>query len=59
LRSDVLAAGNDYLVGNRMSGPPHTVISPSLLFGELVVKRADAAKEKLPEYPAPSLSAGH
>ncbi|HUJ41665.1 MAG TPA: metallopeptidase TldD-related protein [Candidatus Acidoferrales bacterium] len=56
LRSDVIAAGNDYLVSNRIGATPRTIISPSILFDELVVKRADQAKEKLPEYPAPALS---
>jgi PmbA/TldA metallopeptidase C-terminal domain len=55
LRSDVIAAGNDYLVSNRLGTSPRTLISPSILFDELVVKRADQAKEKLPEYPAPAL----
>jgi len=55
LRSDVIAAGNDYLVSNRLGSAPRTIISPSILFDELVVKRADQAKEKLPEYPAPAL----
>ncbi len=55
LRSDVIAAGNDYLVSNRLGSVPRTIISPSILFDELVVKRADLAKEKLPEYPAPAL----
>jgi len=31
------------------------VITPSLLFDELEVKRADTSKDKLPEYPAPPL----
>jgi len=57
LRSDVLAAGDDYLVSNRLGITPRTIISPSLLFDELVVKRADLAKDKLPEYPAPPLPA--
>jgi hypothetical protein len=34
---------------------PQTIISPSLLFDELEVKRADTSKDKLPEYPAPAL----
>jgi microcin-processing metallopeptidase PmbA/TldD-like protein len=55
LRSDVIAAGNDFLVSNRAGPTPRTVISPSILFDELVVKRADQAREKLPEYPAPAL----
>ena len=53
LRAAVIAAGNDPLVSNRPGGVPTTVISPSLLFDELEVKRADTSKDKLPEYPAP------
>lgn len=56
LRNDLSAVGNDPLVSNRMAGLPQTIISPSLLFDELEVKRADTSKEKLPEYPAPPLS---
>src|SRR5262249_29099352 len=55
LRNDLSALGNDPLVSNRTGGLPATVISPSLLFDELQVKRGDASKEKLPEYPAPPL----
>jgi predicted Zn-dependent protease len=55
LRNDMSALGDDPLVSNRMSGLPQTIISPSLLFDELEVKRADTTKEKLPEYPAPEL----
>jgi TldD protein len=57
MRSDLIAAGDDPLISNRSGGAPTTVISPSLLFGELEVKRADTSKDKLPEYPAPPLSA--
>ncbi len=57
MRSDLIAAGNDPLVSNRSMGAPTTIVSPSLLFGELEVKRADTSKDKLPEYPAPPLSA--
>lgn len=56
LRSDLIAVGNDPLVSNRSGGVPTTVISPSLLFDELEVKRADTSKDKLPDYPAPPLS---
>ena len=59
LRSDVIAAGNDFLVSNRLNPTPRTVISPSILFDELVVKRADLAREKLPEYPAPPVTEDH
>jgi TldD protein len=55
LRNDLVALGDDPLVSNRMGGVPQTIITPSLLFDELEVKRADTSKEKLPEYPAPTL----
>jgi predicted Zn-dependent protease len=55
LRSDLIAVGNDPQVSNRSSGIATTIISPSLLFGELEVKRADTSKDKLPDYPAPPL----
>lgn len=56
LRTDVIAAGSDPLVSNRPGGIPTTIISPSLLFDELEVKRADTSKDKLPEYLPPPLS---
>ena len=58
MRSDLSAVGNDPLVSNRTtgSGMPMTIISPSLLFDELEVKRADTSKNKLPDYPAPPLA---
>ncbi|HYL11057.1 MAG TPA: metallopeptidase TldD-related protein [Candidatus Acidoferrales bacterium] len=56
LRNNLAAAGNDPLVSNRLGGLPTTVISPSVLFDELEVKRADASKDKLPEYPPPPLT---
>jgi hypothetical protein len=55
LRSDLMTVGNDPLVSNRQGGVATTIISPSLLFDELEVKRADTSKDKLPEYPAPPL----
>jgi len=54
LRSDLLSVGNDPLVSNRAGGIATTVISPSLLFDELEVKRADTSKDKLPDYPPPA-----
>src|SRR6266852_4945002 len=53
LRSDLIALGSDPLVSNRAGGIATTVISPSLLFDELEVKRADTSKDKLPDYPPP------
>jgi hypothetical protein len=58
LRSDLVAAGDDPLVSNRTGLPFMTIVSPSVLFDELEVKRADNSKEKLPDYPAPALAAG-
>ena len=55
LRNDLVAAGNDPLVSNREGAVPTTVISPSILFGELEVKRTDSKNAKLPEYPPPAL----
>ena len=53
LRSDLMSVGNDPLVSNRAGGIATTVISPSLLFDELEVKRANTSKDKLPDYPPP------
>jgi TldD protein len=56
LRSDLISVGTDPLVSNRAGGIATTVISPSLLFDELTVKRADTSKDKLPDYPPPPLA---
>jgi TldD protein len=56
LRSDLAAAGDDPLVSNRPGVPFMAIVSPSVLFDELEVKRADNSKEKLPDYPAPPLA---
>jgi predicted Zn-dependent protease len=56
LRNDVIAVGDDPLVGNRDGAVPTTVISPSILFDDLEVKRTDVKNSKLPEYPAPALT---
>jgi len=57
LRNDLIAVGNDQYVSNRTGNLPETVISPSMLFDELEIRRDDRAKSKLPEYPAPPISA--
>ena len=59
LRNDLVAVGNDPLVSNRDGQVPTTVISPSILFDDLEVKRTDAKNQKLPEYPPPDLIAAH
>ena len=56
LRSDLVAAGNDNYVYNRAEPLPSAIVSPSLLFGELEIQRANRTREKLPTYPAPELS---
>jgi TldD protein len=59
LRNDLIAVGNDPLVSNRQGTIPATVISPSVLFDEVEVKRSDLQNNKLPEYPPPALSSSH
>jgi len=56
LRSDLIAAGTAPEVEDRSEPVWFSVASPALLFDELQVKRTQAAKQKLPEYPAPELS---
>ncbi len=58
MRSDLVAAGNDPLVSNRTGIPFMSIVSPSVLFDELEVKRADNSNEKLPDYPVPALVSG-
>jgi TldD protein len=57
LRSDLIAAGTALDVDARSEPVWFSVASPALLFDELQVKRTQAAKQKLPEYPAPALGA--
>ena len=56
LRSDIVAAGNDEYIYNRVEPLSSTIVAPSLLFDELEIQRANRTREKLPEYPAPPLS---
>jgi len=58
LRSDLIAAGSEPAVEDRLEPVTYSVASPALLFDELQVKRAETTKQKLPEYPAPPLSGG-
>lgn len=55
LRSDLVAAGNNVYVENHALNIPHSIVTPSILFDELEVKRSTANKDKLPEYLAPPL----
>lgn len=59
LRSDIIAAGSDRYVYNRNEPLPSSIVSPSLLFDDLELQRANKAREKLPSYPAPALSAAN
>jgi len=55
LRSDVVAAGDDPYISETLNLPqvPETTIAPSLLFGDIGVKRATEEQQKLPYYPPP------
>ena len=55
LRGDLIAAGTAPAVEDRSEPVWFSVASPAFLFDELQVKRTQAAKQKLPEYPAPAL----
>ena len=53
LRSDVLAAGGTPYIDNILGPIPETIVAPSLLFGDIGVKRATEQQEKLPYYAPP------
>ncbi len=53
LRSDLIAAGDEYEMENRSEPVPRSIISPPILFGELEIKRANRPREKLPQYAPP------
>ena len=57
LRSDILAAGDDEYVSNALGSVPSTTIAPSLLFGDIGVKRATVEQQKLPYYGPPEREA--
>lgn len=59
LRSGILAAGNDPFVNNILGAIPQTVIAPSLLFGDIAVKRATDEQQKLPYYQPPPAQEAH
>jgi hypothetical protein len=58
LRNDLVAAGSDQYIENRVLNVPHSIVTPAILFDELEVKRQDLQKSKLPEYPAPAIAPG-
>ena len=53
LRSEIRAIGNDPYVNDSLGTLPQTTIVPSLLFGDIEVKRASDEQQKLPYYPPP------
>lgn len=57
LRTDIVAAGNDHYVYNQPEPLPRSIVAPSLLFGDLEIQKAEATREKEPQYPAPPLKA--
>lgn len=54
LRSDIVAAGDDPYIANILGPIPQTTIAPSLLFGDIAVKRASEEQQKLPYYAPPA-----
>lgn len=56
LRSDIVAAGDDAFVQESLNAVPQTTIAPSLLFGDIGVKRATDEQQKLPYYDAPAVA---
>ena len=53
LRSDIIAAGDDPFINQSLGAIPETTIAPSLLFGDIGVKRAAEQQQKLPYYAPP------
>lgn len=56
LRSEIVAAGDDPYVNDSLGVLPQTTIVPSLLFGDIGVKRTTEEQQKLPYYPPPPLA---
>jgi predicted Zn-dependent protease len=55
LRSDIVAGGDHPYIANTIAPIPQTTIAPSLLFGDIAVKRATEEQQKLPYYGPPPL----
>lgn len=53
LRSEIQAVGDDPYINDSLGALPQTTIVPSLLFGDIGVKRATEEQQKLPYYPPP------
>jgi predicted Zn-dependent protease len=54
LRSDIVAAGDHPYLSNTIAPIPQSVIAPSILFGDIAVKRATEEQQKLPYYGPPA-----
>ena len=54
LRSDIVAAGDHPFLANTIAPIPQTTIAPSILFGDIAVKRATEEQQKLPYYGPPA-----
>jgi len=54
LRSDIVAAGDHPYLMNTIGPIPQSVIAPSILFGDIAVKRATEEQQKLPYYAPPA-----
>ncbi len=57
LRNDLAAVGDDAYLEQRMDPLSSALVTPSLLFEEVAVKRASRSQEKLPDYGPPPLPA--
>ncbi len=53
IRSGILAAGGKPYIAQTLTPVPETTIAPSVLFGDITVKRASEQQNKLPYYPPP------
>jgi TldD protein len=53
MRSSIIAAGDDAEADNQAGNLPSSIVAPSLLFDEVMVKRSNQGREKLPLYPPP------
>jgi hypothetical protein len=54
LRSDIVAAGGKPYIADSLGAIPQTTIAPSLIFGNIGVKRATEEQQKLPYYAPPA-----
>ena len=58
LRTSIVAMGDDpFVEGAGDEQAPITIVSPSVLFGDLEVKPSESGKDKLPQYPPPAIAA--